>query len=165
MKKLAETPILWISFIATLVITVLFQIVVGQTGITLLDTIFDPEQSRAAVAAMSESQRVVHAWTTATLDVAYPAAYGAWFVGSAYKFFPKVAGVIAGLIYALVGIDLSEGVVQVLALVDITDWLDSKALLTSAKYALFNFALLMVVAGWLIWVYQKIRGQGGVDQT
>ena len=122
-ESLTKTRVLWFSFISTLVCVVAFQVVVGEYGLILLDRISDPEQSRAAIASMSESQRSLHAWITGTLDVAYPAVYGTLFIGSAYRFFPKIGKFLAVPILLLVPIDLIEGVVQILGLTGTADWL------------------------------------------
>ena len=129
--------------------------IASQFGLILLDAISDPGQSRAATASMSNSQRTLHAWVTGTLDVAYPAAYGALFVGSAYRFFPKIGGWLAAPTLLLVPIDLVEGVVQILGLTDVVDWLDSKAFLTPAKLLLFYLGLLMTVCGWVSWLVRR----------
>jgi hypothetical protein len=156
--NLAETRILWISFVVTLLITFAFQLIVASVGGTLLDAVADPEQARVVIASMSESQRLTHAWITATLDVAYPAAYGALFVGSAYRFYPKVGRYLAWTMFVLVPIDLVEGVVQILALTDLADLLASKTVLTNLKQVLFLGALLFTFIGWLKWLGSQFFG-------
>ena len=156
-QTLSETRTLWITFILSVLLTFSFQVVVSVWGVTLVDSISDPTATRAAIASMTAEQHVVHAWTTATLDVAYPLAYGAWFAGSAYKFFGRWGPWLAAPMYVLVGTDLAEGVVQVLALVSVADWLDLKAVLTPLKTVLFLFGLLMTVLGWVIWLVGRLR--------
>jgi hypothetical protein len=155
--KLADTRTLWISFVSTLVITATFQIVIAPSDLVLLDPLSDPDQVRLAIAGMSDQQRILHAWITATLDVAYPIAYGALFIGSAVRFFPS-----RGLLFALPGmicipIDLIEGVVQVLALVGNVDWTQSKALLTPVKLLLAVTGALITISGWLKWSINRLR--------
>ncbi len=158
-KKLAAKKALWISFVATVLCSIAFPVVAGQFGITLLDAISDPEQCRAVLATMSDSQRSLHAWITGTLDVVYPAAYGALFVGSAYRFFPSVGRWLAAPILLLVPVDLLEGLVQILALTDTVDWLGAKALLTPAKLVLFYFGLIVTLCGWGVWIVRRFQRQ------
>jgi len=61
---------------------------------------------------MSVDERIVHAWVTATLDVAYPLAYGALFIGSAFKFYNNFGWLIAYPFFVLISTDLLEGFVQ-----------------------------------------------------
>ncbi len=157
LEYLAGTRILWFSFIATIVCTVAFQVIAGHYGLVLLDTLSDPEESRAVIAAMSESQRSLHAWVTGTLDVVYPAVYGALFIGSAYRFYPSIGRFLAAPVVVLILVDLIEGLVQVLGLTGIVDWLDAKAILTPGKILLFYFGLLTTMSGWGIWVVGRIR--------
>lgn len=159
MKKLAETKILWASFAATVVISIAFQVLIVMFGLVLLDSISDPEQARAAVANMSAHQRSIHAWMTVSLDVAYPVAYGALFIGSAYKFFPKIGFWLALPTIVVVPVDLIEGVVQVFALTDVTDWLGAKLILTSLKQVLLLAGMFITVCGWISWTAARVMGR------
>lgn len=156
-ENLTKTRVLWFSFVATLACMVAFQVIVGQYGLILLDRISDPEQSRAAIASMSESQRSLHAWVTGTLDVAYPAAYGTLFIGSAHKFFPKIGKFLAVPILVLVSLDLIEGLVQILGLTGAADWLHAKAILTPMKFLLAYFGVFVTVSGWVAWLVSRIK--------
>lgn len=154
-EKLAQPPVLWASLALTIICTAAFQLLAAHFSLSYLDAMTDPDQSREAIAAMSASQRAVHAWITGTLDVAYPAVYGALFAGSAYRFFPRFARYLVAPIIVLVAIDLVEGLVQILALTEVKDWLDAKAVLTTAKLALFYYGLLMTVSGWVVWLVSR----------
>ena len=125
---------------------------------TFVDSISDPDEVRAAIAAFTSEQKVAHAWITATVDVLYPLVYGLLFAGVALRFFPA-----AGIWIALPGllaipVDLIEGVVQVLALLDVQDFVDAKAVLTPTKSFLFIAGFLISLAGWAKWLYLKVRG-------
>lgn len=148
-KKLSEPKILWFSFCATVLITIAFQVITRQLNLTLLDGIADPTAVRAAIANMSEQQRTVHIWLTTTLDVAYPAAYGALFIGSAYRFFPARGALLAMPALVCIPVDLCEGVTQVLALMGNFSLLELKAFLTPTKELLFVCGFLITVAGWI----------------
>ena len=157
-RYLNNNRAIWIGFIGTVLLTLSFPWVAGQFGFVFIDALSDPTAVREEIARMTEQQRSIHAWSTATLDVAYPAAYGTWLAGSAYAFFGKWGKYAALPIFVLVPIDLIEGVVQVFALTDVVDWVDTKAYLTTAKFGLVQYGLLMVAIGWVLWVIQRIRG-------
>ena len=157
-NMLTSNRVLWLSFISTILLTVAFQVAVPMWDLILLDAISDPAQARDAIASMNPDQHVIHAWITATLDVAYPVAYGALFIGSAHKFFATAGWLLALPVYVLVPTDLIEGVVQVLALVGTADFLDAKAYLTPLKSGLFILGLLVTMIGWIKWLWQRLRG-------
>ena len=157
---LAKTQTLWIAFVTTLLITFAFPVVAGMWGIAFIDALSDPEEVRQAIASMSAEQKTAHAWITATLDVAYPMAYGALFIGSALCFYKKYGRLIAWPFMILVPTDLLEGVVQVLALTDTADLIDTKALLTPLKTLLFLLGLVTTIAGWASWLTNRVRPTG-----
>ena len=154
---LSKNSTLWLAFIATILLTFSFQVAVGIWDLTMIDAISDPAETRLAIASMSSDQHVIHAWITGTLDVAYPLAYGALFIGSGYKFYGKWGWLVAAPAYVVIPVDLLEGVVQVLALTNVTDWLDAKAILTPLKTVLFLIGLLTTIVGWIIWLISKLR--------
>ncbi|NKB33801.1 MAG: hypothetical protein GKR91_11950 [Pseudomonadales bacterium] len=144
---LTKSNVLWISFFAVVALTLSFQFIAQRYGLVLLDGLYDPAEVRAAIANMTAQQRSVHVWVTSTLDVAYPIAYGIFFVGTAYKFFPTCGKYLALPALFCVPIDLVEGVIQVLALTTSIDWIQAKAILTPAKFALVLSALFITLYG------------------
>lgn len=157
MKNLSDPKILWLSFSATLLITLTFQVISRQLNLVLLDGVSDPTEVRAAIVGMSEYQRYVHIWITATLDVAHPTAYGALFIGSAYRFFPTKALLLCIPTIVCVPVDLTEGILQILALAGNFDFIELKGVLTPLKILLFVLGLLVTVAGWLKWLLERVR--------
>ncbi|MEM9623528.1 MAG: hypothetical protein AAF993_17925 [Pseudomonadota bacterium] len=157
LDTLAQSRTLWLAFVATVLITVAFPLAAGLWGLSFVDALSDPAEVRQAIAAMTSKQRVAHAWLTATLDVAYPLAYGALFIGSAVAFLPRFGRFLALAFVVLVATDLLEGVVQVLALTETADLVSSKALLTPLKTVLFLVGLLTTIAGWIIWGARRVR--------
>ena len=155
---LTRTSTLWWLFAATVVITELFPILAGVFDLTLIDGISSPEAARQVIAAFSADQRVAHAWITATLDVVYPLAYGLFFAASTVRFFPSAGRYLAWLPLLAIPVDLLEGMVQVLALTGVVDWLAIKAFVTPLKTLLFFSGLVTTVAGWLKWGYLRITG-------
>ena len=156
LTSLSQTRNLWIAFGATILITLSFPLVGSIWAISFVDALSDPGAVRAAIAAFSAEQRVVHVWVTATLDVAYPLAYGALFIGAAYRFFPKAGRWLAMAFIVLVAVDVLEGIVQVLALTDTADLVDGKAILTPLKTLLFLFGVVTTIGGWVMWI---VRGR------
>jgi len=156
-QKLSRTQNLWALFVSFILITAAFPVSSSVWDINFIDPISSPELVREAIASMSSSQRHIHAWLTATLDVAYPLVYGALFFGSAYAFFPKYGRYLAIPACLVIPIDLLEGVVQVLALTEVKDALDFKALLTPAKSVLFLLGLAITFSGYLVWLYSRVR--------
>ncbi len=161
LNKLAATRSLWVAFVSTVVITIAFQVVTSIWGISFIDALSDPAEVRQAISDMTRDQRAFHARITATLDVAYPLAYGALFVGSAYAFYGRLGRYIAIPLLLVVPTDLLEGVVQVLALTDIADLIDAKAVLTPLKFILFLLGLATMVIGWALWLFSRLRNSQG----
>ena len=157
LNSLATTRNLWLLFAATIGITLLFPYLAQMYSLSFVDAVTDPEATRAYIATLTEGQRSAHAWITATVDVAYPLAYGGFFAASALCFFPnKSYLLLPGLI--VIPVDCLEGLVQVLALADVVDWLGAKAVLTPLKFALFYLGFAITFVGWLTWIFRKIRG-------
>ena len=129
MSFLARTPVIWTSFVLMLVIGVGFSLFRPMVGGALLDMTSDPEAARTIIATMSDAQRTAHAWVTVLLDTAYPLAY----------------------------VDLTENLVQVLALAGWVDALDAKAWLTPLKFGLFFLAAGLAVIALLIGVVNLLR--------
>ena len=156
-KVLAERRSFWIAFISTTLITIAFPVATSFLQIPLVDAISDPTEVRQVISDMTPGQRFVHAWITATLDVAYPLAYGALFIGSAYAFYERFGRYIAYSLLVVVPTDLLEGVVQILALMGFADFLAAKAVLTPLKTILFLMGAATTLFGWLIWTVGRTQ--------
>ena len=154
---LGDSRTLWIAFVLSLAITAAFPAIAQALELAYLDAISDPQEARTLIASLSMEQRIAHAWVTATVDVAYPLAYGAFFIGSAYAFYGRFGGLIALPFFVLIPTDLIEGVVQVAALNGWVDWLDAKAILTPLKFLLFLFGVVTTVLGWVLFLVSRLR--------
>ena len=155
-RKLREGRGLLAALVATVVLTALFPVVAGHFGLTLLDAIADPTEARALIEGLTSEQRQAHAWITGTLDVAYPLAYGALFLGATLRFFPRKGALLAIPILIGVPADFLEGLVQILALTGQVDWLAAKAVLTPVKGGAFVYGAVMALLG----VALSFREQG-----
>ncbi|MFT6437772.1 MAG: hypothetical protein ACJAVI_005853 [Candidatus Azotimanducaceae bacterium] len=157
LEKITTNRALWLLFIATLTITAGFPAVSNIWGVMFIDGISSPDEVRIVISQMSAEQKIVHAWVTATLDVAYPLSYGLFFAGTALRFFSKYGLYLATLPLIAIPVDLIEGVVQVLALTDTADFIGAKAILTPAKSVLFVAGFCISVAAWVKWIYAKVK--------
>lgn len=148
MQDLLTRPkILWLLFGATLAMTIAFGLIMWIWQFELIDEMHQPARIKAHLALLTPTQKYVHAWTTATLDVAYPFAYGGLFVGMALRFFDRF-GVWLALPGALViPVDLAEGVVQLLLLNGVENLLTYKQVLTPLKLGLYFPGLAIAVMG------------------
>ncbi len=140
---LTRTRTLWILFAVFVVETLAFGIVMAVWDFTIIDEMYDPDKIREHIAAMSEVQRHAHAWMTATLDVAYPLTYGALFTGMALRAFKPVFAFPA---LAVIPTDLTEGFIQVQAMLGNESLIWLKAYVTPAKLVLFTVAIIIALA-------------------
>ncbi|WP_291077717.1 hypothetical protein [Hyphomonas sp.] len=157
MKFLARTPVIWISFVAMLVIGAGFGLCRPVVGGAFLDMTSDPDTARTIIAAMTGAQRTAHAWVTVLLDTAYPLAYGGFLGGLALRFFGRFGPYAALPALGVVIVDLTENLVQVLALADWADALDAKAWLTPLKFGLFFLAAGIAILALGIGLVNLIR--------
>ena len=147
---LTRTPTLCALFILQALIFLGFGPFVDGVGGSYLDTVMTGEESRTVIAAMSSGQRWTHFWVTLLVDTAYPFAYGAFFAGMALKFFGRFRVLAALPAFAAVIVDLTENMVQLLALSGAADVLDAKDWLTPLKFGLFGVAGVIAVIGFII---------------
>lgn len=108
----------------------------------IIDGMSHPDRIRDHVAHMSQSQRTVHAWMTATLDVAYPITYGLLFAGLSLRVFRPIFVIPA---IAVIPVDLTEGFAQVLILTGNDSLLWLKAYVTPLKRLFFVSAILIAL--------------------
>lgn len=139
---------------------VLFQWAIQRYELIFLDMLWNPEVTRAAVASMSLEQRAVHAWITGTLDVIYPIAFGLFLLGTGLRILPNQRRWIIAFVVIVVALDLSEGLVQILALTNIVDWLPAKLLFTPVKLGMFLVGIPLSALGWFCWFIWGRHAEG-----
>ncbi|MCI5043499.1 MAG: hypothetical protein MRY72_02280 [Aquisalinus sp.] len=144
---LTKTSTLWWLFGLFILQTIGFGIIMLVWEFEVIDEFSDPDFIRAHIDAMSEVQRQVHIWTTATLDVAYPLTYGALFFGLALRFLGPLFTLPA---IAVIMTDLVEGFVQVQLLSGNMDLLWTKAYLTPAKLMLFYLCTVLAIVALIV---------------
>lgn len=139
---LTKTSTLWALFILFILETIGFGLIMQHWNFVIIDEISNPDQVRSHISQMSEVQRHVHAWMTATLDVVYPLTYGPLFAGIALTRFRPFFALPA---VAVIPVDLAEGYVQVMGLLGNFEILAWKAVLTPTKLGLFLLAALIAL--------------------
>ena len=141
-KFLTQAKILWILFALLVLETLGFVAIMLTWDFHVIDEMSDPSKIKTHIQRMSETQRYVHTVMTATLDVAYPFTYGALLAGLALKVFRPIFTAPSIMV---IPVDLSEGVVQVLALRGHMEFLWLKAYLTPLKLSLFVSAAMIAI--------------------
>ena len=144
---LKRPVVLWCLFGLFVLETLGFAVIMAIWDFGVIDEMSDPDAIRQHIAEMTALQRSVHAWTTATLDVAYPLTYGPLFAGLILRAFDARIALPAILV---IPTDLAEGVVQVIALTGNLDVLWLKAWLTPAKLGFFILAMVIALVALVI---------------
>lgn len=146
---LSQTKVLWTTFLLTLALTLCFGVIMNLYQFGIIDEMFVASDIRAHIESMSLQQRRVHAWMTGTLDVLYPFAYGAFFVGVAFRYFARYRLwlIIPGIL--VIPFDLTEGFAQVMLLVGNADYMALKIGATQGKLLLYITGLVITAVGLL----------------
>jgi len=103
----------------------------------VIDELFRRREILDSVASLDRTQRQVHIMVTATLDVAYPFAYGIFQSGMAYRYLGRLGKFLAPLSLVCIPVDLVEGYAQVMILSGYGHFVDVKVLVTPFKLALY----------------------------
>lgn len=146
-EKLSRASVLWGLLIITIGLTLGFVVVSSVFGFSFIDHLWTPGKVLDAIGTMSVTQKIAHGLATATLDVAYPIAYGSLLAGLTFRYFNKIGGLLVWPALLVIPTDLAEGGVQILLLFGQTGLVGWKALLTKIKYGLFLAALLIALGG------------------
>lgn len=144
-RLLTQSRALWTLAGLTLLLSVGFGVVMRVWDFHLIDEMYDPDQILAHISAMTQTQRTAHIWMTATLDVAYPFAYGGLFIGLAWRYFETIGHWLAMPSIAVIPVDLTEGAIQVLLLMGHGGVVGGKAIVTPLKLILFIFGLAVAL--------------------
>ena len=151
--RIVATPLfLWFCLLLFVLGVMMLQWLPDRFELVLLDNLGQPERVRAAIADMDATQRAAHIWLTSSVDVVFPIAFGLFVLGSGLRLQPARRKPITALVMLLIGFDLLEGTVQILALTSQVDWLASKQIITPVKLGCYLAGLVLVVLGWLRWL-------------
>nr|WP_321442105.1 hypothetical protein [uncultured Hyphomonas sp.] len=154
---LKRTPVIWTLFVLMIVIGAGFGVFNKAVGGTFLDVTASAGQAREILAGMTAQQRDVHFWVTVLLDTAYPLAYGGFLAGMALRFFGSFGKAAAVPAFATIIVDLTENMVQALALKGSADVLDAKEWLTPLKFGLFFLAAAIALVALIIAIVNLFR--------
>jgi hypothetical protein len=147
LKSLSDVRVLWGSFALTLILTLGFGVVTHLWQFAIIDEMYVAEEIRDHIEAMTKEQRHVHAWMTGTLDVAYPFAYGAFFIGIALRYFGRFGLFLALPSLLCIPADLIEGLAQIMLLTGHEGWMAVKLIATPIKLLLFGTGLVVSLFG------------------
>ena len=147
---LSQTKTLWMTFWLTMVLTAAFGVVMYVGQFVIIDEMYIAEDIRAHIEAMTPRQRIIHAWMTGTLDVAYPLAYGAFFIGIAIKYFRRFGLWLALPSILVIPTDLIEGFAQIMLLTGHDSFMGLKLIATPAKLVFFLLGLCITIVGLLL---------------
>jgi len=131
-KFFTSNKTLWAAFIALILLSLAFLAVMKIWNFEIIDEIYDPAKLTTHLSHLTDEQKRVHAWTTGTLDVAYPFAYGILFIGMALKCFGKVGPFLALAPALILNGDHSL--------------IPAKTIVTPFKLILFSIGLLVSLA-------------------
>jgi hypothetical protein len=159
MTNLSQVRTIWSTFLATLVLTVTFGVVMHLWQFQIIDEMFVAEDISAHIAAMSLEQRSVHAWLTGTVDVAYPFAYAAFFIGVVIKSFDRKWMWLALPSILVVPADLVEGFAQVMLLNGHETFMPIKVIATPVKLALFLSGLAITISGLVMMLKNRLQNR------
>lgn len=147
------------SLVAYLGLSGAFLVVMLVWDFQVIDEVFRRDAILAHVEAMTAEQRRVHAITTATLDVAYPFAYGAFQAGMAYRYLGRWGRWIAPLSLLCIPVDLLEGLAQVLILTGSEGFVGLKTVVTPLKLGLYLPGLAGALAAAAIALRRRLRAR------
>lgn len=156
---LTRTSTLWRLFWALILLSLAFGVVMYVWDFEIIDEMSNEAAIKAHLAAMSQTQKNVHAIATATLDLAYPFVYGGLFAGMALRFLGPVGKIAALPSFVVIPVDLAEGVVQVFALTGQEQYLWLKAYLTPLKLGLFFTGMALAFVALLIALRQRFKNR------
>ena len=161
MQFITRTPVLWALFVLTILANAGFILLDPLIGGTMLDLVSSQEDTRRVFAALSPEQRTAHFWITVLLDTLYPLSFGLFFAGMAWRFFGKWGPLAAIPGFAVLVVDLTENMIQALALSGAADLLDAKAWVTPLKIYLFLIAAVIALVALVIAIIRRVRkGKG-----
>ena len=154
-SHLTRSSVLWSLFGLQVLIWIGFVLIMSTYDFVLIDEMWEPEAIRVYIGELSQEQKQAHMWTTASLDVLYPLAYGAFYIGVTMRVFERFGRWLILPAVAVIPIDLTEGVVQVLALNGQMDVIWHKVWVTPWKLGLFIAASVIALAALAVLLKRK----------
>ncbi len=156
-KSVLERPlVLWGLFLSFAGLTIGFALWIPHLGGEILDA-YTEAGARRVMDQMTEAQRISHGWMTLLLDMAYPLVYGLLSVGLAYKAFGTKGTLLAMPGWVVMPLDLSENIIEILALWDVVDLLALKNYITPMKNVIFVVAMIIALVAAIVIAVRKVR--------
>lgn len=146
---LSQTRTIWVTFTATLLLTLVFVLVMRIWQFQIIDKLQAAEQITQHIATMSNTQRNVHIWLTGTVDVAYPFVYSGFFIGVAIRSFGLNGILLSIPSFLVIPADLLEGISQIILLTGNETLMQLKLIMTPTKRFLFVAGLVITLMGLL----------------
>lgn len=143
LRALSTPRFLLLSFLVALLCMGAFEVLKGLIEGELLDRQMSGAAANLRMAQMEASHRRYHLLGTATVDMVYPLAYGAFFAGLLIRCgaHPWWLGCLAlGM-----GCDWVENLTQIVSLSGWANLLAAKSVLTPVKFTALLLCLLVIV--------------------
>ena len=157
LQFLTKSKTLYITFFITIFLTFCFGLAMHVGGFQIIDEMYNAENIRRHVAAMTPAQKSIHSWLTGTVDVLYPFAYAAFFIGIAVKCFGRLGIWLAIPSLLAIPADLTEGFAQIMILQGHDSFISLKVWATPIKLAFFAAGLFITVIGLLLMIKKSFR--------
>lgn len=138
-----------------------FLVVMWRWNFQVIDEVFLRDTLTKSLANLDATQKQVHVLVTATLDVAYPFAYGIFQAGMAYRFLGDWGKWLAPLSLVCIPVDLIEGFAQVMILKDHLHYVPLKVIVTPIKLLLYipGLGAALVALGFAVSRASKTKQQ------
>lgn len=149
--RLASLPVLVATGLAMVALHAALHLWKAATLGELLDLKWTAAGARDLIARLAATPggTEAHLWLTASADMAYPLAYGAFVAGLCTRYGPARPVTFALPILVGAGFDLAENVVQIAALSGAGEVLWLKSVLTPAKFLFVMAGSAIAIALWL----------------
>ncbi|MEM6899509.1 MAG: hypothetical protein AAF583_07055 [Pseudomonadota bacterium] len=154
---------LWTLGLLYLSLTIGFGIVIYLFDLHIIDEISDPERVLAVVSGFSPDQRHAHFWMTLVLDMPYPLAYGAFYIGLALRFFGRLGPLLALPALITIPADLIENTVQLFILGGHEQLVWIKQYATPVKLAGFIPASILALVALGIAIRRSFQASSDTD--
>lgn len=150
MELIQKTEFLIGLFIAFLGLTIAFFVLRQKVGGEILDNIGPVSKVKKQISEMSRTQKKLHLLMTIFLDFPYPLVYGTFFVGLTLRGFGEIGYWWLSIPALLVvPIDLTENIIQIMALSGNESLLREKAVINPIKFFLFYTAVFISLLSFL----------------
>jgi hypothetical protein len=157
MELIKKTSVLWALFLATVAIAIGFSFWIPTLGVEILDRVASKDEVHSLLMSMTDVQKDSHFMMTLVLDMIFPLAYGGLFAGLTLKYGGKPGVWLALPALLVIPVDLIENTIQLLALSSSEGLLPVKAVLTPAKFVLFNLAGIIALGALARGIVQMAR--------